>query len=259
MSDLKVERKGDVLVLTFDRPERLNALSADMKYDMLEILRSELETPRARAIVITGAGRGFCSGADLELETILARIPTVEHTVRAGMNEVIRLLRDVSIPVIAAVNGPAAGAGCSIALAADIILASESAKFALTFSRIGLVLDCGASQFLAQKIGTGRAAALAMTGDAIDAATALDWGLAYKVYDDATLMDEAMALAERLATGPSLAHGMIKHELSMAQNASLEEVMKFEASCQARAFASQDFREGVEAFTEKRKPMFKGN
>lgn len=258
MSDLFVSWDGDVLILTLNRPDRLNAISNDMREGLISALGDELAEQKARAVLITGAGRGFCSGADLDPETIFARIPKIEHQIKTGMNEVIRLIRELPVPVIAAVNGAAAGAGFSLALAADIVLAAKSAKFAATFVRIGAVLDAGASYMLTQKIGAGRAAALAMLGDAIDADTARDWGIVWKVYEEDNFSDEALVMAKRLAAGPTKALALLKQEIATAQSSTLAETMNFEAKSQAKAFASDDFREGVTAFSNRRKPNFKG-
>jgi len=258
MADIIVERDGDVLILTLNRPERLNALSDSMRSGLLQELSAEMTAQSARAILLTGNGRGFCSGADLEPETIFARRPLIERHIQMGINQVIKTMRDLPVPVIAAVNGPAAGAGFSLALAADIMLVARSAKFHLSFVKIGAVLDGGASSMLVHKIGAARTSALALLGGSIDAQTAEQWGLAFKIVDDDHLAEEALALARRLAEGPPLALGLIKHEISFAQNATLDDVLRHEAAAQGRAFASNDFEEGVQAFLEKRKPKFKG-
>jgi 2-(1,2-epoxy-1,2-dihydrophenyl)acetyl-CoA isomerase len=258
VADVLVDWRDDLLVITLNRPERLNAFSDEMRNTVVKVLREEADNPRARAILITGAGRGFCSGADLNPDTLFERIPIIERQVINGINQMIMLLRGLPVPVIAAINGPAAGAGFSVALAADIILAAESAIFAATFVRIGAVLDGGASYMLTRKIGAGRAAAMAMLGAAIDAKTAQEWGLVHHVYEDGALMDAAFEMGAKLAKGPTLSLGLIKREISVAGTAPLEEVLRIEASSQAKAFGTQDFREGVMAFVEKRKPIFRG-
>ncbi len=258
MSDLLVERLDGLLILTLNRPDRLNALSEDMRDGLLRELTEEMRAPKARAVLITGSGDGFCSGADLDLDTILARRKSIETQILAGINRVVAVMRDLPVPIVAAVNGAAAGAGFSLALASDIIVAAKSAKFHLSFARIGAVMDGGASSFLTHRIGANRTAALAMLGGKIEAETAREWGLVHKVVDTNDLRAEALALTERLANGPTVALGLIKQEIKAAQTATLEEAMRLEAACQGRAFASEDFEEGVHAFQENRKPEFKG-
>ena len=258
MSDILVARDDDLLILTLNRPEKLNAMSEDMRNGLLRELNTEMGGRSARAMLITGSGRGFCTGADLDPETILARRPTIETRIQAGINQVVRLMRDLPIPVIAAVNGAAAGAGVSLALASDIILAARSAKFHLSFAKIGAVLDGGSSSMLTHRIGAARTTALAMLGGSVDAETAQAWGLVFRVVDDESLNEEALALAKRLAAGPTVALGLIKREISAAQTASLDDALRLEAASQGRAFATEDFEEGVRAFTENRKPRFKG-
>jgi len=258
MSDVLVNLDGDLLILTLNRPDKLNAMSDDMRGLLLHELSAQLKAPTARAILITGNGPGFCSGADLDLETIFARRPVIENQILAGVNQLVRLLRELPVPVIAAVNGAAAGAGFSLALACDIIMASPSAKFHLSFARIGAALDGGASSMLTHRIGAGRTTALAMLGGNLDAQTAHDLGLVYKLVDGDVLQEEATALAKRLASGPTLALGLIKREISTAQYSTLDEALRLEAACQGRAFASDDFEEGVRAFSENRKPQFSG-
>ncbi|OJJ12567.1 enoyl-CoA hydratase [Alphaproteobacteria bacterium AO1-B] len=259
MSDLLVKRDSGVLSLTLNRPDRLNALSTDMREGILSELLSELHAPSVRAVLITGSDRGFCSGADLDLETILARRQHIETQILGGINRVVQALRDLPVPVIAAVNGPAAGAGFSIVLASDIVIAAQSAKFHLAFSRIGAVLDGGASSLLTHRIGASRTTALAMLGGSMDAETAKDWGLVHEVTEDGSLLDTATALAQRLASGPTVALGLIKREIAAAQSASLDESLRLEAACQSKAFNTQDFEEGVRAFGESRKPNFLGH
>ena len=258
MTDILVDRDGDVLTLTLNRPEVLNAMSNDMRNGILRELTAETDKQTVRAILLTGSGRGFCTGADLDLGTILERRPLIEGQIKAGTNQVIRLMRDIPVPIIAAVNGAAAGAGFSLALASDFIIAAQSAKFHLSFAKIGAVLDGGSSAFLTHKIGAARTTALAMLGGSIDADTAYEWGLAFNVVEDEDLMDEARKLAKRLASGPTKALGLIKAEIEAARTGTLEDSLRLEASSQSLAFNSADFEEGVRAFSENRKPVFKG-
>ncbi len=210
MTDLLVERNGDLLVLTLNRPKRLNAMSEEMREGLIGALKDAAADLSVRAVLITGAGRGFCSGADLDPDTILPRRPMIERQVNAGVNQVVRLLRDLPVPVIAAVNGPAAGAGFSLALCADVVIAARSAKFHLAFVRIGAVLDGGISALLSQKIGTSRTTALAMLGGGLDAEKAESLGLVHKVVEDDQLVEESRKLASKLASGPTIALGLIK-------------------------------------------------
>ena len=258
MTDLLVNRDGDVLTLTLNRPDVMNALSEDMKQGLIREILAETANPTVRAILITGAGRGFCTGADLDLNTILDRRPLIEGQVKAGVNHLVRLMREIPVPIVAAVNGAAAGAGFSLALASDFIIAAQSAKFHLSFAKIGAVMDGGMSSFLTHKIGAARTTSLAMLGGSIDADTAFDWGLAFNVVEDETLMDEAMKLAQRLAAGPTRSLGLIKAEIEMARTGSLEDSLRLEARSQHQAFATEDFEEGVRSFVEKRKAVFKG-
>jgi 2-(1,2-epoxy-1,2-dihydrophenyl)acetyl-CoA isomerase len=233
-------------------------MSADMRNGLLRELTAETDKPSVRAILLTGSGRGFCTGADLDLDTILERRALIEGQIKAGTNQVIRLMRDIPVPVIAAVNGAAAGAGFSLALASDFVVAAQSAKFHLSFAKIGAVLDAGSSSFLTHKIGAARTTALAMLGGSIDAQTAFDWGLAFNVVEDEDLMTEATTLAKRLASGPTRALGLIKASIEAARTSSLEDSLRLEAASQGQAFASEDFEEGVRAFSVNRKPVFKG-
>lgn len=258
MSDILITREGDVLVFTLNRPDRLNPLSPAMREDLLTTLRDELATPKARAIVITGAGRGFCTGADLDLSTIMERRPLIETQMINGINQVIHLLRTIPVPVIAAVNGPAAGAGFGIALAADIMIVADSASFYLSFAKIGASPDGGCVATLCRKIGEARATALAMLGEKMDAQQAYDLGVAHQMVPTADCLPTAMELAQKLAKGPTTSYGLIKQQVAAAAASSLDDSLRLEASCQYRAFNSHDFEEGVTAFVEKRSPKFLG-
>jgi len=258
-TDLLIERDGDLLILTLNRPEKLNAMSNGIRTGLYEAVIDVMETKSARAILITGAGRGFCSGADLEGSSLTDRREHIEGQVMTGVNRLVQALRDVPVPVITALNGPAAGAGVGLALSGDIVIAARSAKFTMAFARIGAVLDAGASWSLTQRVGLARATGMAMLADEpIDAETAAAWGLIWKVVDDDALMDEALRVARKLAAGATVALGLIKRELVNGQNATLEQALRFEAACQRQAFATEDFPEGVAAFQQKRAADFKG-
>ncbi|MFP3976439.1 MULTISPECIES: enoyl-CoA hydratase-related protein [Marinobacter] len=258
MSDLLTEWQDDLLILTLNRADKLNALTKEMRDGLISALAGQAHEPKARAILIRAEGRGFCVGADLQPDKILARRDTIQQEMEDGINKLVSLMRSIPVPVIAAVNGPAAGAGFSLALAADIAIANESANFSLAFARIGLVMDGGASFFLSRAIGAARTRALAMLGKSISASEALDMRLIYSISEDASLQDDALALALKLSKGPTVALGLIKSEIELAQTATLEEALAFEASCQGKAFKTDDFEEGIGAFQERRPAAFKG-
>lgn len=258
MSDLLIGREDEVLTLTLNRPARLNALSNDMREGLLQALRDELVQPTARAVVIAGAGRGFCSGADLDPEAILARRGKVGRQMTAGINPIVRLLRESPVPVIAAVNGPAAGVGFSLALAADLIVAGRCACFALTFARIGASPDGGAIHMLTRRIGEMRTAQVAMLGRSISGEEAQALGLVAELAEEGGAVPAAMALAQRLAKGPTVSYAMIKRQILAASGATFDDALRLETLCQDTAFNSADFEEGVRAFAERRKPVFAG-
>lgn len=258
MSDFTTERAGQVLIFTLNRPEKLNALSPEMQQGLVDALEQEHREPSARALLIRAAGRGFCVGADVAPEKILARRKTIRASMEGGINRVITLIRDLPIPVVTAVNGPAAGAGVSLALSGDIVLAAHSAEFHLAFVRIGAVLDGGLSYFLNQALGPAKAAKLAMLGETLDAEQAERLGVVSERIADEHLQAEAMALAERLANGPTRSLAMIKQELQRGATSSLAEALSFEAECQGKAFLNEDFEEGILAFRDKRKAHFQG-
>lgn len=260
MSSLITETDGNLLKLTLNRPDQMNALSADLIQGITDaLLDVTAKRVSARAVLITGAGRGFCAGADLQGDGLAKRRKMIEGQMMAGINRLILAIREAPVPVIVALNGPAAGAGAGLALAGDIIIAARSAKMLTAFSRIGAVLDAGMSWSLVQKLGLSRATALAMFGDyAITMEEAKEWGLVWKVVEDEALMARAGEVAMRLADGPTVALGLIKRELAFAEANSLADSLRFEAACQGEAFRSEDFPEGVKAFQEKRPANFRG-
>ena len=254
---LRVDVDGPDATLTLDRPESLNALTVPMKVALREALESLAADRAVRAVILTGAGRAFCAGQDLaEREQPDAAPLDVE--VRERYNPIIRAIRAMGQPVIAAVNGVAAGAGASLAFACDLRIAAEEAQFVLAFGRIGLVPDSGATWFLPRLVGSAKAAELALVGDPVDAAEALRLGLVSRVVPGDRLLDEARAMAARLADGAPLAMALTKEALQRSQTIDLDEALEGEAKLQGIAGGSADHAEGLAAFKEKRPPRFTG-
>jgi 2-(1,2-epoxy-1,2-dihydrophenyl)acetyl-CoA isomerase len=255
---LRVEVDGPVAILTLDRPEALNALTVPVKVALRQSLESLAGDRTVRAVILTGAGRAFCAGQDLaERERPDAAPLDVE--VRERYNPIIRALRSMGQPVIAAVNGVAAGAGSSLAFACDLRIAAEEARFVLAFGRIGLVPDSGATWFLPRLVGPAKAAELALVGDTVDAAEALRLGLVSMVVPGDQLQAEARALAGRLADGAPLALALTKEALQRSMTITLDEALDGEAKLQGIAGATVDHAEGLAAFREKRPPRFSGS
>ena len=257
MSMILSERQGSIAILTLNNPTKYNALGESIIKDLSEALDAVERQSDVRAVVLTGAGKGFCSGAQFGGDTF-DRGASIGSMMRKTVNPLIEKMRSLSIPIIVAVNGPAAGAGVGVALAGDIVIAARSARFILSFVRLGAVLDAGTSVFLQRSIGSARARALSLLGEPLGAETAAQWGLIWKVVDDSDLLDEAMALAQKLADGPPVAIGLIKSQINSAWSAPLPSALDDEAAFQARAFATEDLREGAAAFVEKRPPRFTG-
>ena len=253
-----VEKDGPLTTITLDRPDRLNAMAPQMADELSEAL---YDLGDSRAVLITGAGKGFCSGADLAARGERNALNSKGGSHRALQNHynpAINMVLRAPVPVICAVNGPAAGVGCSLALAGDFVLAGKSAYFLQAFVNIGLVPDGGSTWLLARAIGRARATRMMMLGEKIGADQAEDWGLIYKACEDDALMEEARALAVNLANGPTLAYATMKRNIATALDGSITEVLLAEAEGQRLAGASKDAMEGGMAFLEKRKPAFKG-
>jgi 2-(1,2-epoxy-1,2-dihydrophenyl)acetyl-CoA isomerase len=229
--------------------ERLRAALAEVK-----------RRDDVRALLLTGAGRGFCAGQDLSDRVVAAGAEPIDlgYTLSTHYNPLIRTLRELPKPVVCAVNGVAAGAGANIALACDVVLAARSASFVQAFCKIGLVPDSGGTYFLPRLVGTARAMGLALLGDKLGAEDAEHWGLVWKCIDDAKLMDEARALAARLAAGPTKGLGEIKRAIYASSANTLDAQIDFERDLQRELGRSGDYREGVAAFMAKRAPRFKG-
>ncbi|NBR37099.1 MAG: 2-(1,2-epoxy-1,2-dihydrophenyl)acetyl-CoA isomerase [Chitinophagales bacterium] len=256
MSSILVEIKDQVATLTLNRPEKFNAFNREMAL----LLQQELDACRQneiRAVVITGNGKAFCAGQDLG-EVVDPQGPGMARILKEHYNPIVTRIRELGKPVIAAVNGVAAGAGANLALCADITIAGESANFIQAFSKIGLVPDTGGSFFLPRLIGMQRAAALMMTGDKLSAAEAASMGMIWKTVPDQELLAQAMGLAKQLATMPTTALGLIKQQLNASFTNTIEEQLQLEDRLQQQAAATADFREGVQAFLEKRTARFTG-
>lgn len=254
---LRLEVDGAVASVTLDRPAALNALTIPVKVALLDALRSIADDRAVRAVVLTGAGRAFCAGQDLG-EREAPDAPPLDVELRERYNPIIRAIRDMGQPVIAAVNGVAAGAGASIAFACDLRIASSEARFVLAFGRIGLVPDSGATWFLPRLVGAARAAEMTLVGDAIDAEEALRIGLVSRVVPADSLLAEARALADRIAAGAPRAMAATKHALQRSWASDLEATLEAEARLQGEAGATADHAEGLAAFRDKRTPRFTG-
>lgn len=246
---------GKVATLTLNRPDSLNALSGALLDEMQAAVES-LPGSGARALLLTGAGRGFSSGADLAAGGGLP--DDVGAALEAHYNPLVQALFALPMPVVAAVNGPAAGAGCSLALAADIVLAGRSAYFLQAFINIGLIPDAGATWLLPRLAGRARALEMMMLGERISADKAAEWGLISRVVEDDELESEALALATRLAQGPTIAYGLVRRLARDAEQLSLGEALAAERIAQRDAGRTEDFKAAVMAFLQKQQPRFEG-
>ena len=258
---INVYRRGHGARLELNRPERLNAWNNQFSTDLLAAIREVADDPAVRAVEVTGAGRAFSSGADLKDAAERAQGGEPFDPYRRLTEEyhpIITGLRLMPKPVIAAVNGPAAGIGLSLALACDLVVAAESAFFQLAFVNIGLVPDGGSSVLVPSRVGFARAAQLAMLGERLDARTAKDWGLINDVWPDEEFHDRADALLDRLASGPTKSYAGTKRQLNQWLYAQMDAQLELEAQIQREMAASRDAAEGIAAFNEKRPPKFTG-
>jgi 2-(1,2-epoxy-1,2-dihydrophenyl)acetyl-CoA isomerase len=257
---IQEEKSGAVLTLRLNRPDKLNALTAPMCRTLLHSLLMAADDKSVRAIVLTGAGRAFCAGGDLEIiRDARARksVKEIEELLVAG-KEICLAIASMPKPVIAAVNGPAAGGGMSLALACDLRIASEEGTFSQSFAQLGLYPDFGATYFLPRLIGLSRASELFYTGETLTAADACQVGIVYKVFPAAKFQEETRALAEHLAAGPPLAYRDMKRTMIGDKRQEMQDALEEEIRLQAHCFTTEDCAEGLAAFFEKRKPNFRG-
>jgi 2-(1,2-epoxy-1,2-dihydrophenyl)acetyl-CoA isomerase len=255
MAEFETSRDGGVLTITLNRPDVLNAFTAELHQQLVRAFK-EAREPEVRAVVVTGAGRGFCVGQDLNEFAEAAK--DIAGRLRTNYHPTIRAVRGLEKPVLAAVNGPAAGAGLSFACACDLRLAAESATFVPAFINIGLIPDMGGTFFVTRLLGPARAFEWMTSGRRLSAQEALDWGLVSEVVPDERLAERAAEWAAELARMPTRGVALSKRLFDNAPTATLEEQLELEAQLQATATRTEDFREGVDAFLQKREPEFKG-
>jgi 2-(1,2-epoxy-1,2-dihydrophenyl)acetyl-CoA isomerase len=251
-------KEAGVATLTLNRPDKLNAFTPDLHRELKAGLDEVERDDGIRAVLLTGSGRGFCSGQDLNLRRSAGTGDAAGSSLDTWYNPLVRRLRRLEKPVVCAVNGVAAGAGANIALACDIVLAARSASFIQAFCKIGLVPDAGGTYLLPRLVGMARAGALMLLGDKLSAEDAARWGLIWRMVEDEALMPEATALARHLARQPTRALALIKQALNASYDNSLDRQLDLERDLQRIAGATSDYREGVAAFLDKRLPQFTG-
>lgn len=249
-----------VALLSLNRPEQLNSFNTAMHLEVREALKHVRQSGEVRVLLLTAEGRGFCAGQDLSDRNVApgAEMPDLGESIDKFYNPLVRTLRDLPLPVVCAVNGVAAGAGANIPLACDLVLAARSASFIQAFCKIGLVPDSGGTWLLPRLVGMARAKALAMLGERLGAEQAQQWGLIHRVVDDAALRDEALTLARQLAAQPTYGLALIKRALNASFDNGFDQQLELERDLQRLAGRSEDYREGVSAFMNKRIPAFKG-
>lgn len=264
MSDEKIlltEKKNGAGIITLNRPDKLNAFSDELTFQLQDALKEMEKDKEVRAIILTAAGRGFCAGQDLQSRSIAQEMgerPSLGDSIRRRYNPIVIKLRRIEKPIIAAVNGVAAGAGASIAFACDYRIVTDKVNFIQSFTKVGLIPDSGATFILTRLVGLTKAFELMLSADKLSAEEALNLGIINKIVGEDDLMKEAVALAEKLAAGPTKAFGLTKRAVNRAVFDDLEELLEYEASLQEIAGRSDDFAEGVKAFVEKRTPQYTG-
>ncbi len=253
------EQLGGVMRITLNRPDKLNALSPDMRADLLAALKDAQDDPEVRTVILTGTGRAFCTGQDLNdiLPDSSGKKPDLGDVLTLHYTPIIHCIRQMEKPVICAVNGIATGAGNGLVFTCDIVIAAKSAKFIHAFSRLGLVPGAGASFHLPRMVGEVRAKGLMFTGKPLSADRAADWGMIWEAVEDDQLQGVALNLARDLAKGPTSAYAMTKSLIHASADSTLEDQLTREAEMQRRAGYSENHREGLNAFLEKRPPVFK--
>jgi 2-(1,2-epoxy-1,2-dihydrophenyl)acetyl-CoA isomerase len=254
---IKFEKNSGVATITINRPEVYNAVNDGVTYEMQDALRQIGKDSEVRVVVLTGEGKAFCSGQDLKA-IMGEEKDTFMNVMKKRYNPLIKLMRELPKPIIGRINGVAAGAGCSLALACDIIVADEAAKFTEVFVNIGLVLDSGSSYFLPRIVGSHKAFELSTMGSRITGKQALDMGIINKAVPAEQLDEAVKTYTDYYASAPTLAIGLMKKMLSKSGHSSLDQMLDYEALCQEIAGSSADYEEGVNAFLEKRKAEFKG-
>ena len=257
MNSILTEEKNNVLVVILNRPEKLNCFNREMALQLITVLDKAENNNNIRAIIITGMGKAFCAGQDLS-EAIDPNGPGIKKIVGEHYNPIILKIRSIEKPIIGVINGVAAGAGANIALACDIIYASKSSSFIQAFSKIGLIPDSGGTYTLPRLVGFNLASALMISGDKLSADDAKNFGIVYKVFDDENLMELSIASAIKIAAMPTKAIGLTKRLLNKTYSNSLEQQLLLEKNLQIEAANTSDYKEGVNAFLEKRSPYFKG-
>jgi 2-(1,2-epoxy-1,2-dihydrophenyl)acetyl-CoA isomerase len=257
MIPVLVSLDAGVLSVTLNRPDRLNAFNPEMHKLLRAALEKAIDDAAVRTVLLTGAGRGFCAGQDLSERNVDEALD-LSVSLGSNYNPLVRRLRALPKPVVCAVNGVAAGAGANIALACDIVIAARSASFVQSFAKLGLVPDSGGTYFLPRLVGTARAMGLSLLGERLSAEEAQRWGLIWKAVDDAKLADEAAAMARSLAAGPTKGYGLIKKAMYASPGNLLDAQLDLERDLQREAGFSEDYKEGVKAFMQKRPPTYKG-